>query len=128
MDWSVFHILDCQHTTPVKNKYTVIFSISGDFHGFLINSSIHSFIKRRKHLEPCVVLVECITNNYLTHDSYIDCRGLYDFQGNQLNDHVGTVCNDTKTKIMHAVLSCPVLELKYKNYLLANYGGLINYP
>jgi len=126
-DWSVYLIYNCRHTKPPKNKYSVIFNFPVGFYGFLINSEIHPFIQKRNHLLPCIADIFCKTNNFLQHDSFIDCREMFDFDAGEIKLYKGEVCEQTKQNIIKAVTACPALELKYKNHLLGKYGGLINY-
>lgn len=126
-DWSVYYIYDCEHTMPPKNKYVVIFGMFDGYYGFFINSEIHPFILKRSHLLPCIADILESSNNWLDHDSYINCGEMFNFGSGELVTKRGVVSSDAKTNIINAVIACPTLELKYKNHLLQNYGSLSSY-
>lgn len=118
MDWQVYHVENC----PIadKNKFVVVFENDQKYFGFLINSSHHKLLQK-SHNKICVCTIDCVANTFLNHDSFINCSQEIILTANHLTDHRGEVCDDTKRKILKALLGCHILPDKYRLPLINKY-------
>lgn len=119
MNWRVYRVENCPGVTPPKPKYLVVFDFDTDIRGFLINSELHGILKQ-KHMLPCVAEISSATNPFLHHNSFIDCSKLIRLSVNHLYDLKGSVCEETKDRILKAVTACPVLNYKEKQLILSS--------
>jgi hypothetical protein len=114
----VYHIINCRHSTPPKNKYVVIACEDGDWHGFFINSQINQFVHRRPRLLPCVAQIFADDHHFLRHDSYVNCKDIYEFVPSELTDLKGVLSPIAIQDVQNAVRLCPVLRPHYKSLIL----------
>ena len=70
--WNIYHVDSCVHTTPNKAKFTVIVCRDCYCMGFLINTTINSFVSKHPHLLKCQVNITVSEYPFLDHDSYIE--------------------------------------------------------
>lgn len=119
MNWRVYRVEHCPGVTPPKTKYLVVFDFEVDVRGFLINSKLHGILQR-SHLRPCVATIAAGSNNFLHHDSFVDCSKLIRLETHHLYDHKGFVCEETRSNILKAVTACPVLSLSEKEVILGH--------
>ncbi len=70
---AIFHYY-CEFTNPAKHKFIVIGRALPPTIVFLINSDISPWLQARPHLRDCQVgLLKSDHNDFLTHDSFLDC-------------------------------------------------------
>lgn len=69
-------------------------------------------------MRPCVANIASASNDFLHHDSFIDCSKLIRLEAHHLYDHKGSVCEETRSNIIKAVTACPVLSLSEKEVVL----------
>lgn len=116
--WQVYYLF-CNHTKPLpKYKFVVIACIDDTPMGFLINSKINQFIYRRPKLLVCEVKLEQIDHDFLSYNSYLDCRDIFPFETSELTDLRGTIHDSAKGSILTAVSACPVLPTRYKQMII----------
>lgn len=117
--WQVYYLF-CTYTKPSpKNKYVAIMCFDEEMPmGILINSEIHPFVQARNYLLPCEVKLEQQIHNFLTHDSYLDCRDIFPFPEAQLTDYKGVIHEEVRADVITAVKACTVLTLKFKMKIL----------
>lgn len=112
--WDVYYLF-CTHTKPFpKHKFIIIVCFENTPMGFLINSQINQYVQSRPKLMPCEVKIEQHEHQFLSHDSFVDCRDLFPFTNNELNDLRGTIVEQSRKDILLAVAACPVLPRDYK--------------
>jgi len=125
--WYIYHVKNCIHTKPQpKDKFIVITCISDTAMGFLINSHINDFILNRPHLSVCQAAIDAKDHTCLNHNSYIDCRDIFPFAEDELNDPKSIISPVAKRRIIQAVYLCTVLEKKYKNIILSNEKDILD--
>ena len=107
---------NCRHTNPPKSKYIAIVCFHPNPHGFLINSKISAFIKKRKELLASQVLITSKRYGFLGHDSYIDCGRLFSFRKSELSG-VQAIQNNTKNEIKSIVSTSKLIEPVYKELI-----------
>ncbi len=117
MNWRVYRVEKCPGVTPIKAKYLVVFDFEVDIRGFLINSRLHGILKKN-HMKPCVAAISSDSNDFLHHNSFIDCSKLIRLEVHHLYDLKGSVCEQTRSNIIKAVTACPVLSLSEKKVIL----------
>lgn len=118
--WNTFHVPNCQHCHPHKNKFVVISCSDGTCLGFLINTKIANFVLKRPELLKSQVPIKSSDYWYLTHDSYLDCSQLYPFDNDDLNDGRGKLLKSMITSIKSVVSTSTTLEPHYIKLILAN--------
>jgi hypothetical protein len=115
--WQVYQVKDCPHTTPVKDKYCIIVCFDNEPLGFLINSSIGNFIKKRpvflKHQIP-ITSAEC---SFLHHDSYIDCSCIYSFDDSLTYSGRGNINASIQQQIKQIVTNSPLISKYHQNLI-----------
>jgi hypothetical protein len=91
--WEVYYVVNCQHTKPQpKNKYVIIACFDDNIPmGFLINSKINEFIKKRADLMKCEVEILQQDHSFLSYNSYVDCRDIFAFSQSDLTDLRGEI-------------------------------------
>ena len=116
--WDVFHVANCQHTNPPKDKFVVI--VCEDVHcmGFLVNSRIGKYISRRPARLACQAKLSKTDYYFLTHDSYLDCFKLLPFRRDELVDGRGQVNDNDKAEILRVVAQAKTIEPRYKKLIL----------
>ena len=118
--WRIFHIRNCPHTSPVKDKFVVIVCFDGEPLGFLINSAISNFIKKRPVLLNCQIPIKSSDYWFLDHDSYIDCSRIYPFDELLLDSGRGTISENIQQQIKQAVILSPLIEKHYQKLICSN--------
>jgi len=86
--------------------------------GFLINTEIHPFIKRSTELLKCQIQINKSDYPFLDHDSYIDCKEIYQFSDEALTDYRSDINAVTIGKIKNAVRVTGLLDNRYYNKIL----------
>jgi hypothetical protein len=114
--WHIYHVKNCRHTTPPKNKYVAIVCSSPNPYGFLINTKISSFVRRRPALLNSQVRVSAERYSFLGHDSYINCGQLLSFKRNELSS-VQDIHNNTRRAIKRVVSASKLIEPIYKEII-----------
>jgi hypothetical protein len=115
--WHIYHVKNCRHTTPPKDKLVVIACVSVKCMGFFINTDISNFVKNRPHLSECQVVIKASDHKCLKYDSYVDCANIYAFEDAELSDIRDSVNNQAKTKIKAAVALSKTIEGCYKKII-----------
>lgn len=118
--WQVYYLF-CHHTKPTpKYKYVAItYAENPQYIAFLVNSRINNFVRVRPHLMPCEVLLPVTDHNFLSYDSYVDCRDAFYFNTSELNDFRGYLSNNAQQAVLNAVRTCPVINRRAKNLILS---------
>ncbi len=115
--WHIYHVVNCRHSTPVKDKLVVIACFSVKYMGFLINSDINTFVKKRPQLLICEVAVKASDYQCLAHDSYVHCVDIYPFDDNELLNIRDPISDRTKLEIRRAVAASMTIERCYKKII-----------
>ena len=119
--WRIYHVKNCSHTRPdPKAKFVVIVCKASKCMGFLINTEIHPFILKRPELLKAQVKIKVSDYRFLDHDSYIDCKDLFDFEDRDLLDERVPVNIITKAEIRKAINDSEVIEPRYQKLILHN--------
>ena len=117
--WHIYHVDSCRHTRPTpKPKFVVIVCADSKRMGFLINSKVHSYIKKRPSLLACQAVIEVLNHRCLNYDSYVDCVDLYEFEDAELIDDRGVISEQAKAEIKRAVANSKTIEGRYKKLIL----------
>jgi hypothetical protein len=118
--WRIYHVKNCPHTTPTKDKFVVIVCEDIEPLGFFINSTVNRFIQNRPKLLNCQVLIKSSDYGFLAQDSYIDCTKLYPFDDEYLVSGRECANDETKKEIKTAVSNAVMLEKRYRDMILNN--------
>lgn len=123
--WHIYHVDLCHHVKPKpKPKFVLAVAIVGDkVLAFMINSRISAFIRNKPELLVCEAAIVEKHHRWLSHDSFVDCRDLYDFYAWDFNSHRGEISAEAKKSVLAAVRSCPTLKRKDKRMILRNGGA-----
>lgn len=114
--WRIYHVKNCRHTIPRKDKFVVIVCLNPNPYGFLINSKIARFIKRSPDLLSSQVSVNAKRYSFLKHDSYINCGRLCSFKSSELHN-VQDVQNNTRREIKRIIAASKLIEPIYKKLI-----------
>lgn len=115
--WEVFHVNNCRHTNPPKDKFVVLACFENDWYGFFINSKIVPFFQYNTRLLPCVVKMSAVDYPFLDHDSYLCCNEIKPYTIRELHDFRDTLLPKTITAVLDAVRNCPSLRPHYKRLI-----------
>jgi hypothetical protein len=115
--WHIYHVKNCRHTTPPKDKLVIIACVSVKHMGFLINTDISPFVKKRPDLLACQVVIKASEHKCLKYDSYVHCAYIYPFEAAELCDIRDPVSNQAKTEIKKAVALSKTIEKCYKKII-----------
>lgn len=118
--WCIFYVRDCRHTHPVKNKFVIIVCRDTYCMGFLFNTGIGEFVKKKPELLKSQLPVKSSDYHFLHHDSYIDCGRIYPFDFDDLSDGRGKLLNSTKSDIKKIVTDSTTIEKQYIQMILKN--------
>ncbi len=127
LPWQVLRLF-CPFTTPPKNKHVLIVGVYPQPLILMVNSKIHPYIKSKAYLKSCQVLLSASQHFFLAHDSYVDCRELYThLSSDDICNQVqadrrcikGFISDEAQEQVIAAIKICPVLEIHYKNLILA---------
>ncbi len=117
--WHVYHVENCRHTRPPKNKYVVIVHIDTTAYGCLINSTIHPWVSvYHPELMVCEADFPGLQHRGIKYDSYVDCKDIFPFFDTELVSDRGEISADVKAAILNAILQCPMIPGKYKTAIL----------
>lgn len=114
--WHIYHVKNCQHTSPPKDKYVAIVCSGPNPHGFLINSRVSPFIKNRPNLLASQVLVTAERYGFLGHDSHINCGRLFSFKERDIKP-IQKIQNNTRKEIKEVVSASKLIEPIYKKLI-----------
>ena len=114
--WHIYHVKNCRHTSPPKNKYVALVCFHPNPHGFLINSEVSAYIKKRPELLNSQVLVTSERYGFLGRNSYINCGRLFSFKRSDLSS-VQDIQNNTRKEIKNVVSTSKLVEPIYKNLI-----------
>lgn len=118
--WHIYHVESCRHARPApKSKFVAIVCYHSNFMGFLINTRIHPFIKRRPDLLACQAVIDVANHKFLDCDSYADCIELYEFEKSELNNHRGIIGSKAKKAIKLAVSKSKTIAPYFKNLIIS---------
>lgn len=119
--WCIYHVLKCSHTLPFpKDKFVVIVCRDSRCMGFLVNTVIHPFILNRPGLLKAQIKIKVSDYSFLDHDSYIDCKDLYDFEDGELCNTRAPVNIITKAEVRKIVRDSDTIEPRYQKLILYN--------
>lgn len=88
--------------------------------GFLFNSAVNKFVKKRPELYASQLLVKHSEYHFLPYDSYLDCARIFPFDHDQLSDGRGQLNKSTQSAIKGLVAKSATLEQRYIRMILAN--------
>ncbi len=86
--------------------------------GFLVNSNIHRYIQKRPDLLACQAIIEESNHKCLSHDSYVDCIDLYEFEDTKLVEDSGSISQRARTRIKKAVSNSKTIAERHKKLIL----------
>ncbi|MBA7588956.1 hypothetical protein ES708_31027 [subsurface metagenome] len=116
--WHIYHVQNCSHVSPPKNKYVAIVCRDLASMGFFINSSIHEYIQNRPDLLASQVVIEKSNHKCLSRDSYVNCIKLYPFEDTELVEDRGSISEQAMIRIKEAVDKSKTIEVRYKKLIL----------
>ncbi len=108
--WRIYHVRNCSHTVPPKDKFVVIACRDRSFMGFLINTAIAQFILKQPSLLASQVAIRASDYMCLSHDSYLDCSRLYPFEDDDLMAGRTLITDVTKAEIKTVVSASKTIE------------------
>ena len=114
--WHIYHINKCRYTTPLKDKFVAVVCTNPNPHGFLINTGIAPFVKKRPDFLACQVMIEVSRYSFLAHNSYIDCSRLRSFKSGELHSIQG-INNNTRRGIRRVVSASRLLAPVHKKLI-----------
>lgn len=122
---SIGSVIKCftTHTNPPKEKRFVILGVNdaGDFIGSVfINTNVNFKVMNSQELRDLQHPVKNQANDYLDHDSYIDCSALFEFSRQIVFEllmreperALGTVTPDDLKTLLKLVKTSPTIEPK----------------
>ncbi|MCX6006324.1 MAG: hypothetical protein NTZ34_03570 [Chloroflexi bacterium] len=115
--WHIYHVNNCRHATPPKDKLVIIVCVSVKYMGLFINKAIHPFIKKNPDLLACQVVIKASDHKCLSYDSYVNCTRLFPFEADELSNVKDAVNSQTKTEIKTAVALSTTIEKCYKKII-----------
>jgi hypothetical protein len=116
--WHIYHVSNCSHAIPPKDKFVAIVCRDDELMGFLVNSRIHVFIQNRPSLLASQVLIKQIDYKFLTRDSYINCIDVFSFRDCELVNGRSAINKKTKAEIQKAVSNSRTIETRLKQLIL----------
>jgi hypothetical protein len=119
--WRVFRIDDCRYTNPPKFKYVFIVCKDDDYMGFLVNTGINPYIKKRSWLLECQVKLSQLEYGFLVHDSYLDCSQIYAFEDSELIVGLELISNETKVEIQKVVSKAKTIEKRFQRLIIRGF-------
>lgn len=116
--WQVYHIPQCRHAKPIKDKFVVV-ACTDPVHiwCFLINSKVNQYVVDRTWLYPCMVSMKALDHRFMPHDSWIDCRNAYDFAPHEMISYRGSLSVSCAKDILVSLPRCPVLRERFKEMI-----------
>ncbi len=121
--------LFCHTTTPPKEKRLVIVSINPELLLFVINTEIPKFKEKRSYLKNQQILLEKNTENFLDHDSWLDCSEVFrefnietvkEILLNDVSRVLGKLSNEVVAQIMDVVSESETLEQRHINRIVSD--------
>ena len=116
--WRIYHVANCRHTTPWKDKLVVIVCRPAKPMGFLINKRINPFIKNNPSLLICQITIRTSDYRCLDRISYINCAQLYPFEETELLEVRDPINSKTKMAIKMAVAASTTVVRCNKKIIL----------
>lgn len=119
--------LHCRFTNPQKDKYLVLVHLGTRPLFFVINSEIHDYIASRPDLLRCQVQLSAADNDFLRHDSVLNCGEVIDrFSEDQVRDQVladmsrisGELSESTKKEIIRVVRGARTISPRHKGLIV----------
>ncbi|GAG59274.1 unnamed protein product [marine sediment metagenome] len=114
--WHIYYVKKCRCTHPPKGKFVAVVCTSPNPYGFLVNSEIAPFIKKRPEFLASQVMIEVLRYSFLTHNSYIDCSRLRSFKSGELHS-IQNINNNTRKAIKGIVSGSRLIEPIYKKLI-----------
>jgi hypothetical protein len=128
----------CNWTTPPKYKFLVVAAVTPKILVFPINSRISDFIKARKHLLQCQVVLHANDYQFLKYDSFANCvnavsaiemeylRSVSPLQLRQI--YKGSVTASDVAEIVSAMKFSPAISSEDKGHILKALESGIQQP
>lgn len=118
--------LDCAFTNPPKPKYLVLACIEPKLLCFLINTEIHSYIKKRPHLLQCQILMSQASHSFLDYDSFIDCKEVIELSLDDVKNQVlldmsrvkEEISAEVKSTIIKTISASSTITPRLKKWIL----------
>jgi len=117
--WHVYYVSNYRQMTPPKSKFVVIVCYDSKWLGFIINTDIHPFIKKRPHLLAGQASIKKEHDGFLFHDSWVNCTELHNFVSDELDNGRGLLSDETKAAIQKAVENTKTIEPRYQKMILS---------
>ncbi|MBA4318489.1 MAG: hypothetical protein C0412_08815 [Flavobacterium sp.] len=126
--------LFCSFTKPPKEKYLLLASVNPTVCIFIINTSIHPFIKSKHDLLEAQVLMKKVDYQFLDHDSYIACHELINhFTIEEVKKQLlldasrikGRINSITRNNILISVDNCRALPKTDKKIIVNGMNRLV---
>lgn len=115
--WHIYHVENCRHAKPPKDKFVVIVCKDVQAMGFFINTEINSYIKNRPELLACQVVIKSLDHKCLNWNSYVDCCELFLFEDAELSVR-NPIVKQTRDAIKIAVNISETLEERHRKLIL----------
>jgi hypothetical protein len=121
--------LFCHFTIPPKEKRLLVVSISPEPLLLVINSEINEYKQKRPHLRQQQVCLRQSENDFLDHDSYLDCsRVRDDFSEAEIERVItrdltrilGTINMNAIAEILTVVDDSVTLERRHKDRIVSD--------
>lgn len=119
----------CKFPNLQRYKYLLLASVNkNDVYFFIINSNLTDYIKNNQYLYDCCVHLKSNINNFLTHDSFLNCNHIYSFLKSfiieQLKNDFSIILGaihsiEVKQQIIKAVRSATTLERGKKSHIIS---------
>jgi hypothetical protein len=118
--WYFYYIDYCHQVRPTpKPKFVAIVCADNKFMGFFINSGIGKYVRKKPKLMACQVFIKKADYHFLSHDSYIDCSDLIEFENYDLTDQRDSISTTTKQEIQQAVIDAKTIPPYYKRLIVS---------
>lgn len=115
--WGVYHVQNCVHSVPPKNKFVVIACFDPKPYGFFVNSIVNPFW-HKQNLVVCHAEIKQSEHGFLTHDSFVDCTVIHPYENSMLTTLVGTLSASAQVDVKNSVNLCRILARHYKNLIV----------
>jgi hypothetical protein len=115
--WCIYHIKNCPYAG--EDKFVVIVCKDPKYRGFFINTDeLRPFIQKHPERLESQIKIKASDYKFLTHDSWINCYELYEFEDKYLEDRRVVVNIITKAKIRKVVKESEVIEARHRKLIL----------
>ena len=115
--WQVYYIFSPDTLPKPKYKYVAILRVGTSSCLYvLINTSVNDLIKNQG-LSNCEVSISQADHDFLDHDSWIDCTGIFPYPVNDFGELQGYISENIREKVLEAVTVCDAIKNKYRKQI-----------